>query len=372
MTIIAIIKKNKCNFPEMEKYVVPLLYTNHTDTLRKQLKTSLNNYIWDSIKSHVEFIETNDAMTDICNNLTQDFPDKNPDDFFYHTECSYSFPKKCLEIVFCQPTWKEYESNSHNINNVACLHSLKHTVIENNCVVISNTYDLSSNSNVVLSDVTSEDIIRVIKRRYFFSASIIQNNNIIKYYYQNPAVLISKIFNLNQDNTVEKLSVAHFGYNLTFYCCQDKSLYINEIATRINGLYQLHGDVIILNELEENVYANLSVHEIRRLNVLSYGRLYDRKLRENEIHEEKHVKLNDKGEETEETKTPYWSKYIIVNNRMAKWQMEKNKCIECQKGIKTPVICEKCFRVKFCSKQCQKIFDAYHTDECINPKSMIQ
>ena len=309
-------------------------------------------------------------MTEICTQLTVDFPDRQLDEFYYHTEASYSSPKKHLELLHCHPMWSNAKKE---MNHIGCYHSLKHTVISNTCVILANRYELSEQSNVVLDDVTKDDILRVIRRRYFFTATLISNDTLTKYYYQNPAHLISKIYGIKDNETIQTLPVNLLKYSMVFYFQHNKNLYVNKIATRICGLYQLHGDVLVINEQERDVYTNLSIHEVREIKCFILdGRLYDRQLRNDEIHEENHVEIDSGGNEVDKKKTPFWSKYIVITKRMAEWQQHKNDCLYCGKEIIKPIICDKCFRSKFCSQQCQKEFDSYHTDECINPKSMSQ
>jgi hypothetical protein len=376
MITIAVVEKNKCNFDRIEEFVAPLLYVDHENLDRKKIKEKIDSYIWSVMEPYVKFIEINsdDLLYDCCNNLTQCFPGRKVDDeFFYHTEGSYSFPKKYIEFMYCQPLWKEYaDSQPENMNHLACLLSLKHNVIENTCIVFANKYDLSAPRFTVIDSITKEDLIKIIRRRFYFSAILIGDDKITKYYYQNPSYLISKVYGLNEKETIEKLSVNHFGYNLVFYLQHDKSKYINKIATRINGLYRLHGDVLLVHEMEENVYANISVREAKRLNVLSYGRLYDRQLKNEEIHQVPAYQVDEDGKETEKKITPLWSRYIIVEHRMMKWQNNKNKCIYCSSEMKKPIVCDKCYRAKYCSIACQKEFSHYHTDECINPKSLME
>lgn len=372
MPIIAVISKNNCQFDDLETYVLPLLYQYHDETTRLQLKNKLNDYLWEIIEPYVTFIncQSDTFMETICTHLVKEFPDKNLDEFFYHTESSFSFPKKHTELMYCQPTWSHQKDQKVNMNFIGCLFSLKHNVIENTCVVLANNYDISSQNNIVVGDVTKNDILRMIKRRYFFSAELIKNDTITKYYYQNPGYLVSKLFDLKEQDTIEKLTVGFLKYNLSFYCNQNKNQYVNKIATRINGLYQLYGDVLVLNEMDEHVYTNLSTHELRRLNVLAYGRLYDRQLKADEIHEESHFEVDEQGKEIEKKKTPLWSKYIIIDKRMSEWQNNKNKCFYCNKNIEKHVTCDKCFRIKYCSVKCQSEYNNYHSDDCINPKSI--
>lgn len=372
MKTIALVTKNKCYFDKMEEFAMPLLYKEHSDEERKLLNQKINDYIWAIIEPYIKFIEVSDEelLTVACQSLTSDFPERKPDEFFYHTKSSYSFPKKYIEFIHCQPVWKGYEEEADNINNIGCLMSLDHSVIENKCIVIANKYDLTAPYFARIDSITKEDFIKIIRRRYFFSAVLIKNDSVVKYYYQNPRYLIMKVYGLNENDKIERLPLCHLKYNLLFFFQYDKAKYVNKIATRINGLYRMYGDVLLLHELEENIYANISLHEIKRLNVLSYGRLYDRQLKIEEIHTTKKIEVDKNGKEQEKKVTPYWSKYITIENRMNKWKENKNKCIYCNEEMVKPITCDKCFRVKYCSKKCQRDFSNYHDEECINPASL--
>lgn len=372
MRTIAVIEKNRCQFDKMEEFALPLLYKQHNDEERILIKNNINNYIWSVIEPYVKFIdiEEEDFITQVCENITKGFPERKPDEFFYHTEGSYSFPKKYIEFIYCQPIWKDYvESKTENMNNLACLFSLKHNIIENSCVIFVNKFDMKAAHFTAMDSITKEDIIRIVRRRFLFSAIIIKQDSMVKYYYQNPAFLISNIYGLTDQDNIEKISISHLKYNLVLYFQHDKSKYINKIATRINGCYQLHGDVLVIHEMEENVFANISIHEAKRINVLSYGKLSDRKLTEEEIHTVSAVEIDTNGKEVEKKVTPFWSRYIIINHRMNEWQNQKMKCANCHDEVLCPVICPKCFRTKYCSKKCMDEFDTYHSEDCINPKS---
>lgn len=367
---IALIQKNRIVFDRMEEFAVPLLYKELDETTRAVLKKNLNDYLWSVIEPYIQFIDItvdDDFIANVCKNLTNCYPERTADEFFYHTEASYSFPKRYMELIYGQPMWPEYAKNdSVNINTVGCYFSLKHNVIENNCIIIANRYDLAAKHFAVMDNVTREDILRVVRRRYFFTAILIKNDNVVKYYYQNPQYLITQIYGINKKDDIQKLSFSHLKYNLVYYFQQDTSKYVNSIATRINGSYRVHGDILVLHELEENIYGNISVHEIKRLNVLSYGRLYDRQLQENEMHTIESIEPDETGKPINKPATPMWSKYIVIENRMKKWQAHKNLCINCGKDMVNIITCQKCYRARYCSTICQKEFDWYHNDECFN------
>ena len=361
MVIIAVIKKNRCEFDKMEEYASPLLYRINADQDKKKLKNQLYDYIWSVIEPYIEFVTVDDDfLTTICQNMIKCFPDKNPDQFFYHTESSYSFPKKFTELIYAQPSWKEYQSDQiENLNNLGCLFSLKHNVIENTCIALVNNYDLSADKFTALGEINKKDIIKVVRRRFFYSAIVIKDDHMVKYYYQSPKYLITSVFNVAESDNIQKVSFSHLKYNLVFYFQQDNKKYVNKIATRINGSYRIYGDVIMIHEMEEDLFSDINLHEAKRLNVLSYGRLYDRKLKPEETH------LVPDINDPEKKITPYWSRYIVSNYRMKNWQNNKNKCINCDKEIKNLIICQKCFRTRYCSGDCQKEFDRYHCSECL-------
>lgn len=364
MVTLALITKNKCIFNELDKYVPQLLYYYRNDNDRNQIKQNINNYIWSIIEPYISFItvsyNNNDCLSHISNNLIKCFPDKTVHDFYYLTEPSYSLPKKIIEIVYCQPLFKDPENdNVHNINNIGCLFSINHRIINNNCVLIANKYDDNAQKNISIESITKEDILRIIRRRYFHSAILIKNDTFEKYYYQSPKYLIMQIFGCNDSDNIERISITHHGYQLTFYFRYNCDNNINKIATRINGLYQLNGDVLILHEYEKDIYANISIHEAKRLNVLSYGCLNDRQIKSETGY------FNYETETDTNTIIPVWNRYIAVNNKIKEWNNNKNNCINCKKKITTKYICNKCFRAIYCSDKCKESHLKLHDEDCI-------
>lgn len=379
MITVAIIEKNRCSFDDIEKYMSPLLYRSISKDERLKLKKELDNYIWSIINPYVKIIETNkeNLLEDSLRAITSNFPDKRIDgDFYFHTESSYSFPKRCLEILYFEPLWDNYKKfQLDNMNNLGCYFSLNHNVIENSCAILSNIYDMDADKNVVIGSTTKEDIIRVIKKRYMFSAILIKNDTIEKYYYQNPKYLICEIFGLTESDNINKISVELFGYKLTFYSIYDKNNYVNKIATRMNGSFRLYGNVLVIHELDDNINGNICEHEFKRLNVLSYGRKYDRESYKLESMKEEQIMIDENGNQSTKEIIPYRGRYVVVEEKMQKWKLAKNKCVNCGINIdkpKKPIICDKCFRVKYCSETCKKEFDRYHYEECINYKTMME
>lgn len=368
---IAVISKNRCNFDDIETYARPLLYQDMDDTIRRSIKQNFNDYIWKSIEQYIDFIEidnTDELINIACSKMITCFPDKDNGQFFYHSESSYSDSKKFIEIIHCQPLWNEYQLNQlENMNNIGCLMSLKHHVIENTCIAIANNYDLNSNKFLKITGIEKSDIIKTIRRRYFFSAVVIRENKISKIYYQDPKYLLMEVYKLKSDDKIEKLNISFLKYNLTFYFRYDKTSYINKTATRLNGLYRLYGDVVIIHELEDGVFGDITRSEINKLELLAYGRLYDREPKQHELCLIPETTTNEKGEQQEKLVVALWSKYLVVKNRMLTYV--KNKCINCGEIANKPKICSRCYRAIYCSEICRREFSDYHHDECVAFKS---
>lgn len=381
MVKLILIKKNRCTFDRITDFVVPLLHKPifSDSILIDKLELALNDYIWSELEPHVTFIDIDiesgsDIMDIICRNLCACFSDKEPDDFFYLTESSYSTPKYFLEFVHAQPMWDDYEASQiTNMNNIGCLMSLRHNVIENNCILIVNKYDLSMPKFVSMIDCAKEHLIHVIRSRYFHSAVLIKENTLVQYYFQNPVALVTELFNLNvKTDSIDTLSFTYLKYNLLFYFRQDKNSFINKCATRITAHNKIYGEALLFHEPEEKIFSNLDKDEVKRLNLLSYGRLSTRDLTKNEINDMTTINQcptsdGDSGPNPNPNPNPVlWSKYLVSEKRFLTCKEINNKCLFCNSEIKKLIICSHCFRPRYCSEECCiRDFKKSHFAECI-------
>lgn len=385
---IALIRKNTLTFDQMTEYVVPLLYRKLGDE-KKELRDKLNDYIWSIIGEFVIFatVDEYSFMDCVADHILKGLQNHSYDEIFFHVDRTFSTPKKALEFCYGTSLQSTYVKNKEeNLNDYGCLLSIPHHIIENSCVLYGLNYDLNSDTLVKLSTVDKMDLIRIIKRRYFFSAILLKkvldektnkySDVTEKYYYQNPQVLVNEVFQLTEENpTIEKLKVSIFKYNLVFYFKQDKTNYVNDIATRINGAYIIRGDVLILHEMEENIYTNISLRELKRINVLSYGRLYDREIKPDEDVECNDIAVpadlppntNEEDVKNHIQARQMWTKYIVVEKRMMKRKSQGDVCSFCYKKIIKPVVCQRCFRARYCSVECETDNKSPHYDDCIHP-----
>lgn len=369
-TQIAIVRKNQCSFDNIASYVPQLLHKPTNSAGFKESEAKLDDYIWSIISPNIEFVPaTDDTLMDIaCQAICKPFAEHKPDDFFYQTENSFSTPDYFLEFIHAEPLWPEYikikpdSTDISTINNIGCLMSLAHHIIENTCVVIINQYDLSAEKFVTRTDCTKYHLIDIIKRRYFNSAVLLTNDKFVQYYYQNPGFLIKDVFNLTMEtDSIQKLSFSFLKYNLVFFFKQDQKKYINKRAIRISANDSFFGDVLVLHELDNNIYTTITIDEMIKLDTLSFGRLQNRKLTPIET-----KSILDDNSTVPENTPVLWSRYLVVANRLK--NADNTHCTKCQKKIDKLHICPICYRTIYCSEKCyQADLFTYHIQECIMP-----
>jgi len=323
---IAYLLPNTCYFSEIGQYLIRFLYVKISAENYHQARRALDDYLWGEISRYIYFhnIDVEDleaGLSSICQTLVSYYPGKDLQHFYFHTEISYSFPKGCLEIVHAERLFKAPQ----NMNHLGCLFSLKHTVVEDTCALLYYRYDLSAAKKIKPESISRADILRALRRRYYLTAVMVGKQELAKYYYREPDNLADGILG----GRIKKIKFDVHGYHLVCYYDTDSRDYINQVATRMNGQVLIRGDALFLHELADDIYANLSRRELKRLNVLSY--------------QSKITPPED-----------LWNRYLVVEYLMQQYHDIKNRCSICQQADVSQ-ICQICYRAKICGSQtCQE------------------
>lgn len=309
---VALIQEHKINLELLSEYISKVINKENY----KNEKELLIKYIYDQVKNHIKYIQVSQLNDIIGYNLNNDK--------VITTEISYSGLYGCYEIIY-------ENEKGEKMNDFACLCSLEQHVIYNNAILIKNKFDNKQEKNVNNTNITKYDIKRIIKRRFLLSAILIENGKLTKYYYKNTNDLLYTIFNTDK---VKKIHTSLYGFQLSFYYIEGN---INEMATRLNSSFKIYGKCLVIHETEdEKTQDKLGMKDIKLLDKVAYGRLYDRKILS-------------------------WNKYYDILNKES-----DNTCPYCNDIIIKEYLCKKCFRQKYCSEECYIYFLNYHYDECIN------
>jgi hypothetical protein len=271
---------------------------------------------------------------------------------------------------------------------------------------------------IKLVDITQYDLIKLVRRRYFNSCTMITQNAIKKYYFQDPRDLIKRIWGITN---VEFYESEQYMYKLHFFEKRGKDIgadmdahtvnklnesnkdkpkqesdlelstkylaqidtlnkqqtgdYTNEIATRIFGKKELRGDILIFSIMRDEIYGSLTTREIKRLNVLSYGNLNRRNPENFELKMQKTDDAfdsppNDSNEEEssqEKKQEPVlWNRYLILDKLIKIRNEFGESCMQCQKKLVNSFFqCKKCFRVRTCSLECNKLYIKSANHQCL-------
>lgn len=350
MITIAVIADNDANFNGITDYLPDVVYRDNPTT------AGARAYIESVIKPHITFHQVSDFLDFVCTTLAAEYSCPT-EQLLFHTETTFCTPKGCAEIIYCSDQYAENKSNKP-MNQLASLLSLKHTVIKGKCIVVLNGYNPLRKINITLNHLVS-----LYKRRFFYSGILIKpNGQLHKYYYQDVRYLLHKLFDVDINDDINTISFELMHYPLNAYFFYKQSV-INPLATKLNGMYRLHGNVLITHHLDAHIPTNLSRSELSDLLKVAHGRLYDRQVKDNEAMTETVVDTNGQ----QQTKALTLSRYSIVNNRL-KTKLWK-QCINCNGKLKH--ICERCYRVGYCSVQCQTEYRGHHYDDCINELSVV-
>lgn len=340
MYTIAIIRTQTIQF-DMEPYVRPLLYMETNKASREVFKAQVNAALWQYIQEHIEFrtIAQENIMDVACHAMIEAWPDRNENDFQFHTQISYAFNKGTLELLHVIPRF----DHARKANTIGSLLSLQHTWIDGTCVLFMNAHH---ENNIALTNIQSAHILRALRKRFYHSAILLRNDQYYKYYYQNAEYLIHAIFNTQQTETS---TFQFYAHTLQMYFQWNDTLVVNKIATRIHGRYPLYGPVLLFHTWEDKVHASLSITEVQRFNRLAFGPLT--------------LRIEKPCEEL--TTQNYYNRYMHIQDCERKL---KQVCQACAKPLTHFLSCTKCFRLKACSRTCQQQLLASHKSDCINDR----
>lgn len=352
MITVAVIADNDANFNDIVDYLPEVAYHDNPNTKK------IRSYIESVIKPCVTFHEiAEDKLIEFaCTTLMAEYT-CTPDKLIFNTETSFCSPKGCAEIIYCSDQYASVKTEK-TMNQLASLLSLKHTVIKGACIVLLNGYNPLRKISLSMNHLVS-----LYKRRFFYSGVLIKpSGECVKYYYQDVRYLIHKLFGISETDEINTMSFELMHYPLNAYFFYKQST-INPKATKLNGMYRLHGNVLITHDLDKNIPTNLSLSELNNLLKAAHGRLYDRSIKEGEAMTETIV--NSEGQQ--QPKVCTLSRYAILLNRLQNKLWEK--CVNCGDPLK--ISCERCYRVGYCSTQCQTEYRGHHHDDCINENSVV-
>ena len=166
---------------------------------------------------------------------------------------------------------------------------------------------------------------------------------------------------LTEEELEQYLVMEHhiLKFNLLIYVKKRPLNTINKNATKLLGTGKLADDVFIVAKITETEYINLTLEIMDQLLVICEGPVPSRQLTAQEI------KTNEKINDLPVIKNAHY----ILKKRYNAHEKRCNKCgILINTGVK---ICGGCYRMIYCSQECQKNDWPQHKKNCLHKQEPI-
>lgn len=354
---IAFIKNNSIDFTEiLNKFLSPLLYHHIDKNTRINLMKKLNYELWNELEKYVTFANC-DKSENLLELIHENIGKYIENDTKLITKHSFCNSYKFTEIIYSHKPDNNY--NKTKVNEIGCLASLDHHFIQDTFSLITYEYDLDSDRYLRITNTCSSDLVRIIKRRFFNSACLVTDTKIDKLFFQKPNILCSRIF----DDSVDKINYEIIDNSKYLLHCihlpnNPYHTYINKVATRICrkliiGPALFFSIYRIGNEKDSILYDNISIRELKYLNILSFGDLPE--TCDDTLNDIEETIIVPNEMKTEQKKIyPLWSKHVYKLHIKKEDLFMNDKCYSCNKKLenKSQYECIKCYGYRYCSQEC--------------------
>lgn len=355
MVRVAVIKPGNLSMSDLAEVISPLLYKALIKEGRRVHKTRIEEKISEILQPYVRMEEI--GGEDVLSQMVQLIQPPSEEDLRFNCEASYGYSRGFTEVLY-----RMEQSEETPVNAIGCYHSLSHTVIRGDCLVVANRFVVNSNGSVavVRGDLEMQDLVRVIRRRFYRSAMLVDGEMMAKYYYQSSQHLIESIFGGGTESAsspsakarqeglqIKTEELSFLNHSLSLRHREESQGVVNKIASRLLGkklvgpvIFQLHLEKP--NDLTDDISDNLTERCLKRINLLAYGSLSERNVGKNDLPAE-YLQDNDN----------HWCRYYYLESRMSALKRNPRRCAGCRGELGTKQFtCPVTYRYKYCSEQC--------------------
>lgn len=346
---IAVICQNQIDLTLMEPYLAPMLYRALDHETAYHAKKLLSAFIRHTVQPCVKFVDcvsgdTESIIATACREIAAARPQHGISDLNIMTTVSYSTSKTVLEVMHAETISEcknQFASDTtihitkDNVNALACFMSLDHQIIIYTAVLLANRYTTDAN-RFALRSTTWDDILKVVRRRFYLTAMRCEGATWVKMRYQHLEYLQHAVFGPAK---VIKKRLNFLKYYLVLIYMENTNAALNVTLTRLVNR-PIHGVGLVLNETAQDVYTNLSCHEMQNIMDLAQNPMAFREIQSHELN---------------------MTSYMIVASRLRTLQP---KCHNKNCRELPTIQCQRCMRIRYCSTQCQNQDLEQHTPEC--------
>ena len=331
---LAIIKKNKVGI-DMEK-------------ISDESSSSPFEYLKDLIKDNISFVTV--ESTDEMMHLIVSTINLNGDRIASTTHC-HEESDNIYQICHLNPKRNNLPENQDDINYLASFLTTGRELVYGDAVYIKSI--ITENGTCMPTDIGVDEIVNILYRKIRPVCVLMKTDGTI-----HEIKFLNNPFSdsLNRDiSDFDLIEVPILEHNVILYfekSPNDKTL--NKKASRLIGTSKVRGDVIVVLMETENSFGSINKSLIDNLLVVSSGDMSNRDITDEERHKD----------ETINGLSVIINKHRILQKRLSEY---KKKCSnpKCNsESDLSPNVCTGCYRVTYCSKECQSDDWSSHKKGC--------
>ncbi len=286
-----------------------------------------------------KIIETDDTnfTSDIVEGIGVDICKKSS----IHTSVIHEEYDKIWQISYINDT------NEDNINHTASLLSLDNKTICYNVILFCSK--VNDNGSCDTMSITIDDLKQLVQiKKQHIGCHIDIKNMISEFTYSNISDVISDKY--------EYYPTTLFGFDLELYSeKKNESKIVNKFMSSIVKKL-MYGDVYIIHKLGEHTYGNINIKLLTELKQLYHTPINLQIITDKETE----VERDTRGLLV--VKNRWW----MLKKKMNEFKDKIGKCWICNEYTK--LTCSGCYRLHYCSKECQRKDWNNHKDDCLKMK----
>lgn len=215
--------------------------------------------------------------------------------------------------------------------------------------------DITSKGICTTASVSPDNIVDIVyKKTVHRGVKVSPDGELTDFFFRKDPM---ESYNTEQIDNFQWMELPLFKLNLIVFI-QVKPVVdkVNKKITQLVGREIIHGESLIVLKSVENEFLDVPIDMVEKLLIATLGPVSKRDMKEEEL----------KDGEKKDNLPIVMNGYHILNNRVEKY---KNRCGRCNGELTSgDKKCSGCFRLKYCSRECQ-IEDWYHhKGECLNSK----
>lgn len=305
-------------------------------------------YLKDLIKDHIQFIgvESTDEMMDLVVNTIG----LSGENIASTSHCGDDV-SSIMQLCHFSPKRNNLPENQDDINYLCSFLNTGRELIYGDAVFLkSNILD-----NGICAPVTVDinDIVGTLYRKLMPTCSMIKTDGSIHEikFLNDPIVEVLKR-NISEFESVE---VPILDHNLIVFFEKDSTTkLINKRASKLIGTSKVYGDVVVVLMETENSYGTVDKQLLENLLTLSSGEISNRDVTDDERHKDKTI----------DGLPVVTNRHRILQKRTVDYKKRCGNSNCSSDGDTSSNVCTGCYRVNYCSKECQAVDWNSHKNGC--------